>query len=88
MLDESIFTKVRCLMGKVLMGFDERNALNTNFLKAIFSVTGRVSTNVFLFLLNAWEMEDYCIRDVDLEMAGFISSDLLMHNKNLFLFHK
>lgn len=40
MLDESIIIKVRCLMEKVLMGFDERNALITNFLKAIFSVTG------------------------------------------------
>lgn len=73
MLDESIFTKVRCLMGKVLMGFDERNALNTNFLKAIFSVTGRVSKNAFSCLLNVCVIEDYYIHDVDLEMSGFIS---------------
>lgn len=48
MSDESIFTKVKCLMEKVLMGFDERNAFNTNFLKAIFSVMGLVSTNASL----------------------------------------
>lgn len=35
--------KVKCLMEKVLMGFDERNALNTNFLKAIFSFVDLVS---------------------------------------------
>lgn len=70
MLDESIFTKVRCLMEKVLMGFDERNALNTNFLKAIFSVTGRVSTNAFSFVLNfVVFMDNY----VHLEMSYFYS---------------
>lgn len=42
---KAFLPKVKCLMEKVLMGFDERNALNTNFLKAIFSVIELVSTN-------------------------------------------
>lgn len=57
------------------MRFDERNALNTNFLKAIFSVTGRVSANAFSFLLNVCVIKDYYIHDVNFEMSGFISLD-------------
>lgn len=62
-------------MGKVLTRFDERNAFNTNFLKAIFSVTERVSTNVFLFLLNVCVIKGYYIHDMDIEMSIFTSFD-------------
>jgi hypothetical protein len=46
---KAFLPKVKCLMEKVLMGFDERNALNTIFLKAIFSVTELVSMNESLY---------------------------------------
>lgn len=36
MINESIFTKVRCSMEKVLMGFDERNSKSVSFIKYNF----------------------------------------------------